>query len=717
MAARMWRDASGTAHVEAESIQDAFWGQGVAHATDRALQLLLMRILVQGRLSELVSSSAESLQIDTFFRRMNWQAVSDRESSDLAQFGTECLQRYCAGLNSVLEKKTPWELRLFGYHPAPWRPQDTIAIARLFGYVGLQQTQARIERLFVEMVQAGVDRDKLEELFPGLLGGADWDLLKQVRLGKRIVPPDITWGGPAAPMIASNNWVVSGQRTTSGKPILANDPHLEGNRIPNVWYEIALHCRDRYMLGGSMPGCPGVLVGRTNDVAWGATYAFMDALDSWIERCRDGCYFRAPDRWLPFATRRELVRRKRKEPVELVFHENDHGVLDGDPHCEGYYLATRWAADRSGARSVDRIMHMWNVRRVPEGLDTLGQVETAWNMVLADRHGDIGYQMSGLQPIRRPGVSGFVPLAGWEPENDWRGFVPHDQLPRVLNPEQGYFVTANNDLNGLGTTRPITMCMGSYRADRITQLLAESHAIAPGDIGALQMDLVSLQAEQFMRVLRPLLPDSPQGDILRAWDLRYDADSRGAYLFERFYAALIREVFGTGGLGDFVVIHLAKNTGTLIDFYANFDAVMLASKSHWFGSRSRDAVYRAAARRSLNTTPRRWGEGREYALRHLLLGGKLPRFLGFDRGPVTAIGGRATVHQGQIYRSDNRLTTFVPSYRLVTDMAWDTILTNLLGGPSDRRFSPWYCSGLADWRRGQYKQINGQPAGKRRRFP
>ncbi len=678
---------------------------------DRGMQLLLMRILVQGRASELLSSSAPSLAIDTFFRRMNWSTVATDDLCGMDTDTARYLQRYCDGVNSVLLARTPWELRLFGYHAEPWRPEDTIALARMFGYVSLQQSQASIERLFVEMVQAGVDRDKLEELFPGLLEGADWELLQKVRLGKRIVPLDVAWGRAASAMIASNNWVVSGERSASGKPLLANDPHLEGNRLPNVWYEIALHCGERYLIGGSMPGCPGIMIGRNNDVAWGATYAFMDALDSWIEHCRDGCYFRAPDQWRPFRVRHEVIRRRRKDPVEIVFYENEHGTLDGDPFQEGYYLATRWAADRSGARSINQILRMWDIESVAAAMETLGQVESAWNFVFADRHGNIGYQMSGLQPRRRAGARGFVPLPGWLAENDWQGTVPYAELPRTFNPPSGMVVTANHNLNRLGASRPITVCMGAYRAERIERVLAATPSVTQADTYRLQQDLFSVQAERFMQILRPLLPNTPQGDLLRDWDLCYGAESRGAYLFERFYARLIRDVFGRGGLGVQAVTYLAEQTGTLIDFYDNFDRILLAPRSRWFNGRTRAEVYRDVAARALDVKPRPWKTGRRYWLRHLLFGGKLPAWLGFDRGPVTAIGCRATVHQGQIYRSEKRLTTFVPSYRLVTDMAGDAIHTNILGGPSDRRFSKWYCSGLSGWQRGQYKEIKGRVPG------
>jgi len=705
------RDRHGVPHVEAKCKEDLYWAQGVVHATDRAMQMLLMRILCQGRVGELLDSSDDALGIDTFFRRMNWTAETTEEIEKLADDAREYLTAYRDGVNSVLQKKYPWEFKLLGYRPEPWQVEDTIAVSRMVGYVTLQQSQAEIERLLVEMVQAGVAGEKLEELFPGLLEGLDVELLKKVTLGERVVPRGILWQTGVPRMTASNNWVLSGTRTASGKPMLCNDPHLEGNRLPNVWCETALHMAGRYAIGGAMPGCPGVIAGRNPDVAWGVTYSFMDALDSWIERCRDGKYFRQPDDWVPFRQRREVIKRKKKEPVERVFHENDHGVLDGDPSREGYYLATRWSAQRSGGTSIGQILKMWDARNVEEGMNTLGKLETAWNFVFADRHGNIGYQMSGLLPRRRPGISGLVPLPGWEKENDWTGFVPHEELPRSLNPKNGFFVTANQDLNSHGKAEPINMPMGTYRADRIAQLLKKKWSFTPDDMFQMHYDVFSPQAETFMEILGPLLPDTPQGEILRRWDRYYTADSQGAFLFEEFYRGLFQEVFGGGGLGESVVEHLAGETGVFIDFYLNFDRVLLAGESVWFGDRSREEVYRCVAERALSIDPRPWSHGRGYMLRHLLLGGKLPRFLGFDRGPVTAIGGRATIHQGQIYRSGGRETTFVPSFRFVADLANDDYFSNLLGGPSDRRFSRWYCSDLKNWRTGKYKKIAAEPDG------
>ena len=579
-------------------------------------------------------------------------------------------------------------------------------LSRMLGYLTLVQSQAEIERLFVELVQAGVGEEKLEALFPGILGGLDIDLLKQVTLNEKIAP-HLLWDRGLPRMMASNNWVIAGSKTASGHAILANDPHLETNRLPNVWCEIVLKTGDAILLGGSMPGLPGILSGRTADVAWGLTYSFIDAVDSWMEHCKEGQYYREEgEQWLDFQTRKEVIQRKKKEAVEVIFYENEHGLLDGDPHQEGIYLSTRWAAAESGATSLSALLRMGQARSVAEGMDALGQVESGWDFVLADRAGNIGFQMSGLAPRRREGVSGFVPLPGWKQENDWSGFHSHKDMPRIMNPEQGYFATANQDLNRYGRIQPINMPMGPYRADRISQLLAQGAAFTLDDMYEMQYDVYSLQAGYFMQILRPLLPATRQGEILAAWDCRYDPQSQGAYLFEQVYKALYREVFGKNGFGETAVDYLAEETGAFIDFYENFDRVLLAEESPWFGERSREKIYRQAAAEALAVPPKRWKEVQQFRMDHILLGGKLPGFCGFDRGPVTAVGNRATIHQGQLYRSAGRLTSFLPSFRIVSDMGQEEVFTNLAGGPSDRRFSKWYCSDLENWIKGSYKRIS-----------
>ncbi|HEY9842580.1 MAG TPA: penicillin acylase family protein, partial [Candidatus Obscuribacterales bacterium] len=522
-----------------------------------------------------------------------------------------------------------------------------------------------------------------------------------------IVPPEVRWTAALPKMVASNNWVVAGSKTRSGRAMLANDPHLEGNRLPNVWYEAVLETPERYAIGATMPGLPGLLLGRSSDLAWGATYTFMDAVDSWVEDCRDGQYRRVVDgkeEWLPFIRREETIQRKGLEPHQVSFYENEHGTLNQAPDSDGYYLATRWASSLSGGESLNRISEMWSATSVTQGMEILGGLETSWNWVLADSAGHIGYQMSGLMPRRREGVSGLVPVPGWLPENDWQGFVPPDQLPRAYDPEAGYFVTANQDLNAWGLAKPINMPMGAYRAERISELLEQSDQLTVRDFQQIQLDRLSPQARAFMALLRPLLPQTDNGCLLRDWDCCYEPDSKGAMLFERVYAELVHQVFGAG-LGADVCSTLQQETGILADFYANFDQILLSDHSPWFGGESREKVYRRAIEHGLEGEVRPWGSQNRFIMRHLLFGGKFPPAAGFDHGPLPIPGGRATPQQGQIYRSGGRETSFVPSFRLVTDFAAAGTHTCLLGGPSDRSLSKWYTSEVANWQQGVYKYL------------
>ncbi|MBT3314297.1 MAG: penicillin acylase family protein [Anaerolineae bacterium] len=698
----IFRDKNGTPHIEATTTNDMYWGQGFVHARDRGVQMLMMRVLGQGRLCELLNDSEESLGIDKFFRQMNWHNNLEREFDKLEEKYQGYLQSYTDGVNAALTEKSPWEYKLLGYKPEKWHPNDSIMISRMIGYLTLAQSQAEMERLFIEMVQADISHEKLEELFPGNLGELDIDLLKKVSLGERIVNPSSLWDMGAPRMMASNNWVIGGARTKSGQPILANDPHLEVNRLPNVWSEIVLSSGGRYIMGGTMPGVPGVLTGRNQNLAWGVTYAFVDAVDSWVEDCKDGKY-RKEGKWNDFHIRTETIRRKKADDVEVNFYENEHGVLDGNPHRPGFYLATRWTGADSGAVTIRAFFDIAEATTAKEGMNIIGQVETGWDFVLADKAGDIGFQMTGKVPKRRAGISGFVPLPGWDAKNDWDSYIQVDEMPRILNPKPNFFATANNDLNEYGKIPPINMPMGSYRAERINALLAEKDDFRVEDVFAMHADLYSLQAERFMAILRPLLPNTPQGDILREWDLHYDAASQGAYLFEAFYKELYREVFGKNGFGEAALDFLYDESGTFIDFYQNFDRVLLTENSVWFGDMSRDELYRKVAVKSLNIESKAWGSRQQYTMSHMLFGGTLPKFLGFDRGPITGVGGRATINQGQIYQSAGRTTTFFPSLRMVTEMGEDKLYSNLAGGPSDNRFSKWYISDLENWLNYHYK--------------
>lgn len=698
------RNAQGVPKVTVQNEIDLYFGMGYCHAMDRGIQMMLMRILGQGTGSEHLDSSDEFLEIDSFFRQMNWSNNIVSEIEKFSDLEKEKLLAYCDGINLHFSKSKPWELKLLlGYKKFDWEISDIILMSRMAGFLTLAQSQGEVERLFIEMVQNGATKEMLNELFPNILDSYDEEIIKKIILKDKIVPDAVKWNSIINPMMASNNWVISGKKTKSNSAILSNDPHLEINRLPPVWYEISFELGKQTAYSATMPGITSLLIGRNKDVAWGATYSFMDAIDSWVEDCKGGKYLK-DDEWHTFKVRKETIKRKNKTSVELTFFENEHGVLEGNPFKDGYYLTTLWSGKFGGATSIKSGLSLWNAINVEQGMECLGELEMSFNWVLADTKGNIGYQMSGLLPKRKEGNSGFVPLLGWKSENDWKEFYSHQDLPKKYSPEEEFFVTANENLSQYGKINPHTITMGSYRSDRIKNLLAEKDDFTVDDIKKIHYDVYSIQAEIFMEFIKGLLPENENGNILKDWNYCYDTNSKGAYLFEQVYRALYSEVFGEL-LGKDINGFLQNETGIFVDFYENFDNILLAKQSIWFGEKSKTEIYQDAIKKALKNTAKSWGEVNQFNLTNILLGEKLPKFLGFNKGAFPMPGGRATIHQGQVYNNNGRKTTFAPSYRLITEMSEESVYTNISGGTSDRRFSKYYANDFKNWQSGKYKKI------------
>ena len=204
-------------------------------------------------------------------------------------------------------------------------------------------------------------------MFPSILEGCDYELLKQVQSHDKIVPDEVKWLLDVAPMMASNNWVVSGNRTASGKTILCNDPHLETNRLPNIWYEVKCKVKERYFIGYTMPGLPAFLVGRNNNLSWGATYTFMDATDFWVETCKDGKYL-LDGQWKDFKVREEVIKEKKEKRIKMSF-END-GILVGDPFKKKYFTMG-WTRFIYRARSVNAFVRLFHADSVKDAQSLL----------------------------------------------------------------------------------------------------------------------------------------------------------------------------------------------------------------------------------------------------------------------------------------------------------------------------------------------------------
>lgn len=703
------RGVGGVPVLEAASTRDMQFGLGWTHAADRQLEALLMRVLLRGRAAECLQGDPALIEIDKFMRLMDFLPQADLEG-EMAKLQPQVraeLDSYCAGFNQGLaDCGLIWEMRLMGYKPDPWSVADCLLLGKAFGFVGLVDAQMGAQRLLIQMIQNDLPEAKIRELFPYLSEPIDYDLIKKIELSPPLVPEAVKWLAKLPKFQASNNWAVSGRHTASGAAFLCGDPHLEVNRLPAIWQEIVAHLPDDTIIGACIPGAPGPIVGRTSRIAWSATYSFMDMLDFRIEQCQGGKYRRG-EQWREFRARQEIIKVKKGQPISFTVYENEHGVLEGDPFAEGHKLVLGWSARHGcGAGEFNGLLNLLRCQDVAQAMACFRELDAAtFNFVIADDSGNIGYQMSGRMFQRAPGLSGLLPMPGWEAKHNHQGYVDKHKLPSQYNPAEGFIVTANQDLNHLGTAKPINLPMAPYRANRISQLLRQGRQMGVDYFKAMHFDLHSLQAERFMALLRPLLPDSQQGRLLADWDLSYQADSLGATAFESVYLAMIRVVFGDGGMGRPVIDYVLTETGAFNDYYGNFDEVIMKADSAWFDGRPREELLRRALEEGLAQPVKPYGQTRQIMLSHLLFGGKLPAWLGFDHGPIALPGGRATIPQGQIFKSAGRLTTFSPSLRFICDMATRQLHSTLAGGPSDRRFGPWYVNGVQDWLAGNYKLL------------
>jgi penicillin amidase len=373
---------------------------------------------------------------------------------------------------------------------------------------------------------------RVKELFPYIketITPSLIEIIKKTKSAMPIIPANAAWKRLLPSFTASNNWAIAPQKSASGKTLMCADPHL-GLQLPNIWYTVVLASEDHYMMGATVAGTPAVAIGRTKHMGWGATYGTMDLSDFYIEEIKDGKYRRG-GKWIPLTVREEVIRPKKGKPITLRICSTEHGMLEGEPKENGYHLCFALSIKKypgSAAKSLDKFSQIFHCKTVDKALDLFaGLTFSPFNWVMSDSKGNIGYQLGGLFPVKRAGTSGLLPYLGWNSTDDWKGAVDPRKLPRILNPKDGMVITANNDFNKWGKVKPMTLPMSSYRADISRRLLTGIKKLSPEDIQRIHYDRHSLQAELFMQVIRPLLPDTPDGKILREWDLCYSADSLG----------------------------------------------------------------------------------------------------------------------------------------------------------------------------------------------
>jgi penicillin amidase len=616
------RDRYGVPHIRAASMHDLYYAQGFVTAQDRFWQMDFWRHIGAGRLSELFGSSL--LSTDIYLRTVGFRHIADQEYARMDPETRRVFDAYAEGVNAYIAGRPAGALgieytllRLQGVKVSiePWVPQDSITWLKLMSQ-NLSTNFIR-ELYSIDLIQK-VGLARTRDFFGTYRYGempvvaSDSELLKPLLRAGSGTPPGSARGGIGAlavapevlaalrglssnsirmpdfgslglgkgPGVGSNNWVISGSRTASGKPILANDPHLE-IQMPSIWYEADLYCSAPeaqpgkygggpfHLRGFTFAGTPGIVIGHNDRIAWGVTNLFPDVQDLYIEKVNpeNPNQYEVNGKWVDMKVTLETITvAHRDEPVRVLVRQTRHGPVLTD--TEGYagfkgftlnpsvpfpqalalsVLSLKWTALQPNV-TFRSIILLDKARNFDEFREALRYFDVpAQNFVYADVDGNIGYQAPGLIPIRSKG-DGTLPSPGWNDDYEWRGFIPFDDLPFSFNPPKGYIVSANNAV----TTPSYRYFIGDdydlgYRARRIAEMIEGARGtITVADVKAMQADTLNLSAREVIPYLGalPLDGDAARGrEILRRWDMHMDPASEGAAVYGYFWQALVEEVF------------------------------------------------------------------------------------------------------------------------------------------------------------------------------
>ncbi len=747
------RDEWGVPHIYASNEQDLFFAQGYVHAQDRFWQMEFWRHSGQGRISEIVG--AASLDTDRFIRTVGWNRIA---AETLAMYEAEypeyvaLLEAYSAGVNAYLAEhgdavslsqtilelvSEPWEIE-------PWEPLDTISWAvvmswDLSGNRGAEQQRAAIIRqvgtekaaellpFYPDNRPVIVPTSAMEVLEPSsTLPALDWSRVD-------VSPPP---GLPAAgfalgsgPFVGSNNWVVAGEHTATGMPLLANDPHL-GIQMPAIWYEIGLHAPGWNVAGLSFAGVPGIVIGHNDRIAWGVTNVGPDVQDLYIEKLNpdNPNQVEFQGQWEDVTLFQEVIRVNGGEDVTLTVRQTRHGpiineaAMRDDPTLDP--IALRWATAEPSTllAAVIRLNQAQDYEQFRAAM-ALWDV-AAQNTVYADVDGNIAYQMPGRIPIRANG-DGTLPVPGWTGEYEWEGWVPYDELPRLFNPASGYIVTANNAVVDEDYPYMIERSWANGdRAQRIVDLIEAVIAERPitvDDFARIQNDSQSLLAASYIPLLSGLQGGSPklQAAIerLRGWDLQERRDSVPAALFEIFFMHLARNTIGDE-IGDVD----GGRTDNAVS-YVFFHRLAADPDSPWWDDVTTGAQEQQVdiILRSLQETVawfeanvgddlNKWTWGAIHTATFVSnpvgAGPVAPIRAIVNRGPYAADGGSSLVNANGWSWSDPAQITTVPSMRLIVDLSdLDAGQVVIPSGQSGHPFHPHYDDQIPLWLDGAYRPL------------
>jgi len=771
------RDGNGIPQVYADTSEDLFYAQGFVQAQDRFFEMDFRRHVTAGRLSELLGKDA--LETDKYIRTMGWRRVAEQELSLLSPETRGYLAAYSAGVNAYLDSHSPSQMSLeysvlalngLDYTPDQWTPVDSVAWLKAMAWdvrgnmteeidravASVRNTPEEIASLYPPypfhrhqpiVSQGGVVDGLFEQdartsgsrrparaaLNPALV-----DVLEGLNEGLKAMP-DFVGKGQG---VGSNSWVVDGAHSTTGKPILANDPHL-GIAVPGIWYQMGLHCRRLSSAcpfetaGFTFAGVPGVVIGHNQQIAWGFTNLGPDVVDLYLEKV-DGDSYQYDGKRAPLTTREETIDvLGEDEPFTFTVRSTKHGpllsdvsaelstvggnasVADGSPERgNGYAVSLSWTA-LTPSNTIDAIFGIDRATTWEQFRDAAKDFAApSQNMVYADRDGHIGYQAPGMIPIRKSGNTGDYPVEGWLPSNDWTGkYIPYEALPSVLDPDDGIIATANQ-----AVIEDYPFYLGDswsygYRSQRIMDLLHAKEKLSVEDMSRIQLDTRNGFAPTFVPyLLEILLPSqylSAGQRLLQNWEFRQPAGSAAASYYNAvwrqtlaltFHDQLRESLWPDGGDRWFELMR------ELLDdphnsWWDNADTeTMVETRDDILYQAMVDArneLVRLQARRAADWT---WGHQHHMDLESQTLGQSdigLVRWL-FNRGGYEVAGGDSLVLATGWTAPNGYAVDWAPSMRMVVSLGdFDASRWINLTGVSGHAFGSHYVDQTDLWVEGK----------------
>jgi penicillin G amidase len=710
------RDQNGVPHITAESDADLYRAQGYVQAQDRLFQMDLARRQASGRLSEVVGEAA--IGTDKHYRTFSLRTAAEASYNGYGAEAKNVLNWYAEGVNAFIDEgKLSYEFKMLGYTPELWTAVDSLTIGKYMAYDlggnwdtlavrhwALNQfPEEKARELFIEYPEDAPSIIEANLANPVKVAGQfDSDLLPHEFNG-------------------SNNWVVSGDKTASGMPLLADDPHL-GLDTPSIWYQMHLQSPEQNVSGVIFAGVPGIILGHNEDVAWGVTNVGPDVQDLYIEKPnpKNPTQFLYDGNWEQAKVRDETIKVKDGEDVPFEVIVTRHGPIMSeilyDEEDPGALFSMHWTA-LEPTRELEAVLKMnkstdWeSFEKALEDFHAPAQ-----NFVFAAKDGTIAYKANGRIPIRKIG-DGQLPVPGDSSDYGWEGYIPYDELPSIVNPTEGFIATANNEVVDESYPYHITKYWAQpYRYERIAQVLESGDNFTPEDMMRLQMDQKNLYAAEFLNQMIGSLEakdvEGKYGDIvklLRDWDQVDSVDAAAPLVFHKWIKQLpivmlkkdmpddiYKMLPGKGHISDQMLRDgYAGKPGVWVNTYGGIDNWVYDSFEHsiadineLFGS---------------DASKWKWGDFHQLSFPHALSGAS-PIFEHFLNPKKQAIGGSNVTVQAAAFKADGTVDHGAP-WRFVADLSDLSTSYQIVGpGQSGHMKSKWFHSQVDNWVNGVYHE-------------